>query len=522
MDRPRTFGRARIVVLAAVLGTLMLAAGAGSGLASPSVGLRTKPAPVATDLTAYAEPFLAISPGQPRLLVAGANAHLGGTPSVVSFRSNNGGETWTERSMAVPGFAYAYDPSVAFFSPLGVAFADVAVQAGGTGCVPGGSVAVFTSGNGGRTWGPPTLIRDERGTPAFADKPMLAADPTTGAVYVAWSQATTSSTTNACQATPSANALLVEASHDGGRTFGAPVRISVPGFPTAFGAAMTATAGGGLAVAFEASRRSVSPAEAAIFVADSKDGGSTFSQPVRVGPAQEPATPAGSNLYATSWPAITANPDGSVTVAWASGITNTRIYTVQRPADSDRFSRPTTVHAPPGADLMPSLGPGPVLGFLQFAGGVERPVVTGVGPNGFGPLKAAGPPGPSGSPYELGEYLGVQPVLGRVAMLWPQMSAGHQVVLFARTVVLAPSTPSPSPASSSPSTATPTSPPSSHTGHHHHTGSPSVSGGAASGNLGPLAIVGVIALVVLGGLALARRGRGGGRGRHRPGRPVPR
>ena len=516
MDRPRAFGRARIVVPVTLLAALLLAAGAGSGLATPAVGQRTKAVPVATDQTAYAEPFLAVSPVRPQLLVGGANSHQGGTPSVVSFRSNDGGGTWTERSMAVPGFAFAYDPSVAFFSPLGVAFADVAVQSGRAGCVSGGSVAVFTSRNGGRTWGPPTLIRDERGTPAFADKPMLAADPTTGAVYVAWSQATTSSTTNFCQATPAANALLVEVSHDGGRTFGAPVRISVPGFPTAFGATMTPTPGGGLAIAFEASRRSVSPAEAAIFVADSSDGGKSFDKPIRVGPAQEPLTPAGSNLYATSWPAITTNPDGSVTLAWASGTTNTRIYTVERPAGGERFSHPVAVNAPPGADLMPSLGPGPVLGFLQFSGGVERPVVTSGGSNGFGPLKVAGPPGPAGSPFELGEYLGVQPVLGRVAMLWPQMAEGHQVVLFARTVVRAPTT-TPPPTSSSPATTGQTPPPSTRSGHPRHTGSPGSRGGASRGHA-PVAIAGVIAFALLAALALARRGGG----RHRPRRrPLP-
>lgn len=488
----------------------ILAAGPGTVLASSAVGPRTKAAPVATDRTAYAEPFLAVSPGLPRLLVGGANSHLGGTTNVVSFRSPDGGVTWSERSMAVPGFGATYDPSAAFFSPLGVVFADVALQPGG-GCWSGGSVAVFTSHNGGRTWSPPALVRDERGTPAFADKPMIAADPTTGAVYVAWSQATTSATTNFCQAIPATNALLLAVSHDGGRTFGVPVRITAPGFPTAFGAVMAVVPGGGLTVAFEASRRSVSPVGAAIFVADSTNGGKTFDRPVRVGPAQEPTTPPGSNLYANSWPTITTDPDGSISLAWASGAPNTRIYTVERPFAGERFSHPSMVKAPPGADLMPALGPGPVLGFLEFADGVERPVVTASGPEGFGPLKPAGPPGPAGSPYELGEYLGVQPVLGRVAMLWPQTVAGHQVVSFARTVVRAPSpTPTATPSQTS---GPPTVPPTHSPRPSNHPPAP----GITAGGLTAITIAVMIALVILVGFALARRGRGRHRQGHRPG-----
>ena len=501
MDRLRATRRSHLAITVGAISAL-LAAGSNPGLATPAVGRRIAPTPVATDRSGYAEPFLTVSPGVPQLLVGGANSQLGGAADVVSFRSSDGGTTWSERSMAVPGFGATYDPSAAFFSPQGVVFADTALQPEKP-CWSGGSVAVFTSRNAGRTWSPPALIRDERGTPAFADKPMIAADPTTGDVYLAWSQASASETTNFCQPIPATNELLLAVSHDGGRTFGPPVKIAAPGFPTAFGAVMAVTPGGGLTVAFEASRRSVSPVQAAIFVADSTNGGKSFGRPVRVGPAVEPTTPPDVNLYATSWPSIAANPDGSIAIAWASGATSTRIYTVQRPSAGEHFSHPAVLNAPPGADIMPSLGPGPVLGFLAFFDGMERPLVTTGGPDGFGPLRAAAPQGAARSPYELGEYLGVQPVLGRVAMLWPQMHDGQQVVLFARTAVLAPAIPTASPATGSPSTSPPTRSTSS-------THGPPASGPSSGGSV-PLVIAAALTLLVLGGLAFARRGRG----RHR-------
>src|SRR5437870_5828662 len=112
-------------------------------VASSKVGPPLSPAPVARDETAYAEPALAVSPTEPNLLVAGAIALDGGTPNIVSFRSTDAGANWTERSMAVKGFALGYDPSAAFYSPRGVAFAEVVVQPGSP-CDQGGSVAVFS------------------------------------------------------------------------------------------------------------------------------------------------------------------------------------------------------------------------------------------------------------------------------------------------------------------------------------------------------------------------------------------
>jgi hypothetical protein len=480
--------------------------------ASTKIGPPLAPMPVARDETAYAEPALAVSPTRPNLLVGGAIALDGGTPNIVSFRSTDAGASWAERSMAVNGFALGYDPSAAFYSPRGVVFAEVVVQPGSP-CDQGGSVAVFSSRTAGASWSKPILVRDDRGTSVFADKPMIAADPSNGNVYLAWSQASTTTGANFCQSIPSSNQLLLSVSHDGGRSFGPPVEISARGFPTAFGAAMTETLRGKLFVAFEASRRFTSPVQAAIYVAASSDGGRTFTTPKRIGPAIEPAVPAGANLYPTSWPAITTSGDGTVTVAWSSGAGNTRISWASRPAATGRFSSPRTLQAPPGDDLMPALAPGPIIGYLSFHDGLEAPMVSIGGASGFrSPVRAARP-GPAGSPDELGEYLGVADVSGRVAMLWPQVRDDQQLALFARTHLRSPSSAntSPSPSGSSP-TATSTSP--SGTGPRTRSGSPTASVGAGT-NRWIFPIVSALVAGLVAAFVVRVWSRGQPRGRHR-------
>jgi hypothetical protein len=471
----------------------------------PSVG-SLPPYPVSQLASAYAEPALAVSPHDPLTLLGGAIAYVGGTPGVVSFRSADGGSSWEERPMSVPEFSLTYDPSVSFFGPSDVAFAEVAVASGGG----GGTVAVFISGNGGRTWSAPHLIGNNQGTLAFADKPVVVGDPATGDIYLAWSNGITSATTNPAQAIPTENALLVATSHDDGRSFRPPVRIRVPGYPSTFAAAMVPTAAG-LVVAFEASRRSVSPIQAATYVVRSTDRGASFSRPERVGPVEEPAVPAGAHLYPNSWPSIATDPVGDVFVAWSSGASATRVLVAEQPAGRVWFAPPHPVPGP-GADLMPALGYGPVLGFLSFDEGTVRPEVSVLGTNGFMATVPAGPPGPAGSPYQLGEYLGVQTVLGRVAMLWPQVSDGRQEAMFARTSLKVPARASPTPSSSG-SPAPSTHPPSHITGASDPISRPGSGSGVSLPSLVAIgAVAGLVAIAVIG------RSRARSGGRHRSGR----
>src|ERR1041385_6818090 len=87
---------------------------------------------------------------------------------------------------------------------------------------------------------------------------------------------------------------------------------------------------------------------------------------------------------------------------------------------------------------MPALAPGPVMGYLAFHDGIEAPMATVGRSSGFGPPVPAARPGPASSPEVLGEYLGVADVLGRVAILWPQVRDDQQVAMFARTHLNAP------------------------------------------------------------------------------------
>ncbi len=419
------------------------------------------PVPVATSAVAYSEPSMATSEFDPTSLVGGAISYVAtgpgiASPSVVSLRSTDAGATWTSLDMRIPGLPLTYDPSVAFFGPGDIVFGEVGVPSGR--CLPGASPAIFTSRNGGQTYGAPIILHDNRGTTSFADKPTVAADPSSGDIYAAWSQATSSATTNPCQAIASQNEILVEHSSDGGKTFGPARRIKAPGYGSAFAAAMATAPGGRVWLAFEASDRTVAPIRSAIFLTASTDRGATFAKPVEVSSVVEPTAPAGANLYATAWPSIAyQSSNDRVYLAWASGRYAPRIVTTSVPGDLSSVAPPRRVPRQQGACLMPSLGPGPVLGFLHFYGGKMQPEVSVLGRNGFVAGAPAAPAGPISSPFQLGEYMSATAIAGRVAVAWPQAQGGAQRVWFQRTslAVPPPPSPSPSPTPSRPASGTP-------------------------------------------------------------------
>lgn len=98
-------------------------------------------------------------------------------------------------------------------------------------CIPGGSVFLAQSTNGGASFSPPLLLWAGSSTVGFADRPTVAAGHD-GTVWVAWSQGPPQ---DACELVGNHDAIAIEASRNG-RTFSAPVVVSAPA--AAFGASV--------------------------------------------------------------------------------------------------------------------------------------------------------------------------------------------------------------------------------------------------------------------------------------------
>lgn len=387
---------------------------------------------VADRAPAYAEPTVAMALSQGRILAAGAITYeSGGSPgyavSTVSLSSRDGGSRWIERPFEVPGFNKTFDPSLAFFGPQEVAYVVGAVETGGSECPAGGSVAIRTSSDGGRTYGSAVLIEDNRGTQTFADKPSVVADPSDGTIYAVWSSSVVSSTTNPCQGVPAQAELRIARSSDGGRSFAAPTDVRVAGLPSAFGASSVVASDGTLYVAFEASERTGPLVHGGIFVIRSTDRGRTFGRPQRVSSVREPKAPAGSNIFPTSWPAVAMDGAGSVLVAWSRGVPDgASVFTSSMRPNARGFSAPARIRGGGISDIDPSFGADAFLGSLGFSDGRVRPFVSAWDGSAFVRAVPAGPWRLADGPVQVGEYIGVTEADHRVATLWPVPSAEGQ------------------------------------------------------------------------------------------------
>ncbi|MFN2606567.1 MAG: sialidase family protein [Acidimicrobiales bacterium] len=177
-----------------------------------------------------------------------AVAHRVDLPAVscgveVSF---DGGATWT-----AAGIPFPPGESVPCFSP------DVAFDGAGRlhlayttfGPVPSQGTApdavwVAVSGDGGRTFGPPT-----RAWGALAFQVRLASDPSDGRrLYLTWVQA--SDTTNYGLAPDADNPLVAARSDDDGASWGPPVRVNAAGRPRVVAPSVAASEDGGISVAY--------------------------------------------------------------------------------------------------------------------------------------------------------------------------------------------------------------------------------------------------------------------------------
>ena len=164
-------------------------------------------------------------------------------------------------------------------------------------------MAIATVHSTGRL-GPAQLVSDQRGTGRFDDRPVVTAGPD-GTVWVAWSQGTDA---DACQNVGQDDQIEVAVSHDGGRTFGAPVALPVGAGHAAFGARLAPLAGGQVAVSWTETMSG--DGDEAVFVSVlPPDGQPSLPQAVLTGNPLPLALP-GASFYDFPAGDVTALPSG--------------------------------------------------------------------------------------------------------------------------------------------------------------------------------------------------------------------
>jgi hypothetical protein len=208
---------------------------AGAAAGAGQSGLITNVQPIAADTApsingaepdTVTEPDVAIDPGNSGIITAVAQQGRyldGGSADPGYATSQDGGRTWTHGNLpllteAVGGtFQRASDAAVAF-GPDGSDYAQT-IPFDQTDARSG--VAVQRSADGGRTFGPPSLVVDDNNINIFNDKNWIAVDtsrrsPFYGRIYSVWSRfIQTGSGANAVVNSPGA----VSWSDDHGRTW---------------------------------------------------------------------------------------------------------------------------------------------------------------------------------------------------------------------------------------------------------------------------------------------------------------
>src|SRR6266487_555883 len=171
---------------------------------------------------AHSEPMLAENPKNPLNLVGGSKfftdpAHY--KFQIGYFTSFDGGCTWTDGGV-LPGFEKnitTSDISFAFGNHNDVY---AAVLYAGEGKQGKSGIAVSRSTDGGKTFGNPVSIFEEKQNLVFSDKPWIAVDQTpglhSGNIYVVWSYVRTG---DCGKAEDCREELAFSRSTDGGTTF---------------------------------------------------------------------------------------------------------------------------------------------------------------------------------------------------------------------------------------------------------------------------------------------------------------
>jgi hypothetical protein len=357
----RVSGRLRRVVgaltAAACMGAVLSMAG-GPAAATQAAGKNTATVDTVTTgpATTLGEPVAA---GDAAVSAVAMTTGLGpsGSSQVAVWTRRAGSPAWHRKGVVLPaGFGVSYDPAAAA-APGGPLLVVAGTAPPGESGIPNGSVAIANVYADGRL-GPARLVSDQRGTGSFDDRPAVAVGQN-GTVWVAWSQGPNSDA-GANSLVGAGDRLEVAVSHDGGRTFGAPVTMPADGGHAAFGARLAPLPGGRVAVSWT----ETTSAGLSVFVAVLGPGGQlTGPWQVLTGEAP-PATLPSASFFDFPAGDIVALPGGSLVVAvpiWQSQSGRSVIeLAAGTPGGQWRVS---AVAPPAGADLLL-----PALGLLPGAG----------------------------------------------------------------------------------------------------------------------------------------------------------
>ena len=229
-------------------------------------------------------------------------------------RSTDGGATYSP-AVALPGSSGAWDPIVAV-GPAGTVYvAFMTTQ--GTQSFP----VLAISTDHGQTFSHETDLTPP-GQNNWGDEEYMAIGPD-GGIYITWNYGPSASAVKlacsfggSCYAVAGDVNVVLQVSHDGGRTFG-PIEPVSPGYPASGADAgpIVVAPNGTIDVLYQGysitNERTLRLGPGYSYFTDSSDGGSTWSTPVAVDPGAGTMTPdewwndgsiaidAGGNLYAT-------------------------------------------------------------------------------------------------------------------------------------------------------------------------------------------------------------------------------
>jgi hypothetical protein len=263
--------------------------------------------------SAQNETSIAVNPANPRNIVAGANDYRvfnsreqRNDSSGVAYTSFDGGRTWTNvvlpkltfQTGGVGAFSYfdaAGDPVISFGPNNTVYYGNIVFSRAVVEGQQASGIVVNVSHDGGLHWSDPVVIQIDGVTPAgvpftthvFNDKIWMAADPSSGRVYVTWTKFTYDQDDEYIE-----SPIVVSASRDFGRTWSAPGLVTPPladfhGGITPFAQGSNPQVGrdGTLYVAYETSICATLDCDRAgdrdaTLVATSTDRGRTFRQSI--------------------------------------------------------------------------------------------------------------------------------------------------------------------------------------------------------------------------------------------------
>ena len=239
--------------------------------ASSSISVGTN-VDVSNECGPQSETFIAINPGNPKVLAAGSN-EIFRDPMRGYFSSNNG-SSWGGVDLPLPapignGIRFGSDPTLAFDTRGNVFYGYIVVFFGNGNGVNGTEMAVAKSTDGGKTYPGVTFFGFSGGSDHFNDKPMITADSNTASpfrdnVYLAWDAASGGSI---------GGGVRLATSTDHGATFTS-VRIDDPSGPgRSIGASPFVGPDGTVYAAWNDFAANV------IAFARSADGGATWQRP---------------------------------------------------------------------------------------------------------------------------------------------------------------------------------------------------------------------------------------------------